>query len=91
MRMGGHHQRPDYPKLGPSLLIASCVILGLRTAKWALRNETSTASDHDLEAEVENSIHLARRVLSHLLAKDAGLFPSVKVPWYQTTDDDVPK
>lgn len=36
---------------GAVLLIASCVLLGLRTARWALRNELSTASDHDLEAD----------------------------------------
>ena len=91
MRVGGYDRKPDYPKLGPSLLIASCVIRGLRTAKWAIRDGSSTASDRDLDVEVENAIHLAKRVLSQLLARDAGLFPSVKEPWYQPTDEEVLK
>lgn len=91
MKIGGHDRRTDYPRLGPSLLIASCVILGLRTAKWAIRGGPSTASDRDLENEVDNSIRLAKRVLSHLLSTDAGMFPSVKEPWYEPTEEDVPK
>ena len=91
MQIGGFKHKPDYRKLGPSLLIASCVILGLRTARWAIRSGASTASDRDVKGEVENAIHLAKRVLSHLLSKDAEMFPSVKDPWYQPTDEDVPK
>jgi hypothetical protein len=33
--IGGYDQKPDWPKLGPSLLIASCLILAIRTAKVA--------------------------------------------------------
>ena len=34
LEVGGYNDRPDWPKLGPSLLIASALILAIRTAKW---------------------------------------------------------
>ena len=49
------------------------------------------ASDRDLENEVDTSIHLAKRVLSHLLSTEAGMFPLVKEPGYEPTEKDVPK
>jgi hypothetical protein len=33
--IGGYDQKPDRPRMGPSLLIASCPILAIRTAKLA--------------------------------------------------------
>ena len=33
LEVGGYTERPDWPKLGPSLLIATCLILAIRTAK----------------------------------------------------------
>ena len=33
--VGGYENRPDWPKLGPSFLIATCLIVAIRTAKWA--------------------------------------------------------
>ena len=32
--VGGYSDRPDWPKMGPSLLIATCLIVAIRTAKW---------------------------------------------------------
>jgi hypothetical protein len=41
--IGGFEQRADWPKMGPSLLIGTCLILTIRTAKWpATFNEIST-------------------------------------------------
>ena len=68
--IGGCEQRPDWPKLGPSLLIATCLILPIRTAKWPPRSNGGTASDRELDVEVEHAIHLAGRVLSHLVGHD---------------------
>ena len=31
--VGGYHDRPDWPRMGPSLLIATCLIVAIRTAK----------------------------------------------------------
>jgi hypothetical protein len=35
--------------MGPSLLIATCLILAIRAAKWSARSSDSTASNVDLE------------------------------------------
>ncbi len=32
---GGYHDRPDWPKMGPSLLIATALIVAIRTARLA--------------------------------------------------------
>ena len=38
LNIGGFKDHPDWPKMGPSLLIATCLILAIRTAKWAARS-----------------------------------------------------
>ena len=57
--IGGYDQRPDWPKMGPSLLIAACIILAVRTAKWPVRFAKTTTSDRELDVEIENAVHLA--------------------------------
>ncbi len=90
MQVGGTTKKPDWVKLGPSLLIASCVILAIRTAKWAARSG-GTHSQRDLEVEVDHAIHLADRVLATLLSRKGALFPSKDVAWYVPSEDEVPK
>ena len=90
LEIGGHHDRPDWPKMGPSLLIATCLILAIRTAKWAARSDAAL-SEVDLDLEIDHSAHLASRVLSKLVGKHPSMFPALKVPWYQASDEDVPK
>jgi hypothetical protein len=91
MDIGGYEQRPDWPKMGPSLLIASCLTLAIRTAKWPPRSSGGTASDRDLESEVEHAIHLAGCVLSHLVSKRQSMFPQRQEPWFVSNDEDTPK
>ena len=88
--VGGYHDRPDWPKMGPSLLIATCLILAIRTAKWTARSDAAL-SEVDLDQEIDYSAHLASRVLSKLVSKHPGMFPALKEPWYQANDEDVPK
>ncbi len=88
--IGGYEDPPDYPKMGPSLLIATCLILAIRTAKWPSRWDSLT-SNPDLEGEIAYAAHLAGRVLSALSAKNPSMFPNRKKPWYQPSDEDVPK
>jgi hypothetical protein len=59
LNIGGYEDRPDWPKMGPSLLIATCLILAIRTAKWPSRSSDSTASNADLEREIEHAAYLA--------------------------------
>jgi hypothetical protein len=90
LEVGGYTDRPDWPKLGPSLLIASSLILAIRTAKWtASYNEKF--SNPELDREIDYSIHLADRILSTLLAKKGALFPKKREPWHQPNDEDIPK
>ena len=88
MQVGGVQKRVDWERLGPTLVIASSLVLAIRTARWPL-DSTPTASQLEWDAEVEHSVRLAKRVLSHLLAKTPGMFVHKDVPWYQATDDDV--
>jgi hypothetical protein len=91
MDIGGYEQRPDWPKMGPSLLIGACLILAVRTAKWPPRSEGGTTSDRELEEEIENAIHLAGRVLSTLVSRKESIFPRKGVPWFMPNGEDVPK
>jgi len=34
-RVGGYRREVDYQKLGPVLLIASSLVLAIRTARWS--------------------------------------------------------
>jgi hypothetical protein len=86
----GYREYPDGPKLGPSLLISSCLILAICTAKWAASHDEKL-SNHELDKEIDYSIHLADSVLSKLLARKNILFPRKREPWYQPDDEDIPK
>jgi hypothetical protein len=66
MDIGGYEQRPDWPKMGPSLLIGAFLILAVRTVKWPPRARGGTSSDCELAVEIENAIHVVGSVLSSL-------------------------
>lgn len=88
--IGGYNVNIDWPKLGPSLLIATSLILAIRTAKWpAVFDKTS--SNSELEKEIEYATFLASRVMSSLVSRREGLFPQKSTPWYQPNEEDVPK
>lgn len=91
LKIGGFEDHPDWPKKGPSLLIATCLIVAIRTAKWVTRSSDSTASNHDLETEIEHAAYLAGRVFAHLVSKNPSIFPNAKKAWYQPDGDDGPK
>jgi hypothetical protein len=90
LKISGFEDHPDWPKMGPSLLIATCLILAIRTAKWPAHPD-SGASDHDLETEIDYAAHLAGRVLAKLVSKNRSIFPNAKKPWYQPDGEDQPK
>lgn len=90
LEVGGYEERPNWPKMGPSLLIATCLILAVRTARWPALRDTRT-SEMDLEAEIDHAAHLAGRVLSRLMSLKPSYFPQRQEPWFQPNDDDVPK
>ena len=90
MRIGGFRQEVDQQKLGPALLIASSLVLAIRTARWNPTHSDGLANV-DLEKEVEHSVRIAKIVMSHLTGRYPELFTLKEVPWYTPGDEDVPK
>jgi len=86
--IGGYNSRPDFPKMGPSLLIASCLILAIRTARW-LPNCDPSLAEKNLEDEINFAIRTANRVLANLVTHYESIFPQRKEPWYQPNNEDV--
>lgn len=74
LEIGGFEDHPDWPKMGPSLLIATCLILAIRTAKWATRSDM-TASDCDLEKEIDHAAYVDGRVFAKLVSRNPSIFP----------------
>jgi hypothetical protein len=54
--IGGFEQRPDWPKMGPSLLIGTCLILAIRTAKWPATFD-ERCSEMDLDKEIAYAVN----------------------------------
>jgi hypothetical protein len=89
-QVGGFRNEVDQQKLGPSLVIASSLILAIRTTRWPTTHSDGLAN-MEWEKEVEHSVRIGRLVFSHLTARYPDLFPSKEVPWYVATDEDSPK
>ena len=83
--IGGFIQSPDWPKMGPSLLIASCLILAVRTAKWPPRASGLTSSDRDLDAEVQVEKERAQ-VMKAVFPDKADFEAGDKKRWELTTE-----
>ena len=90
MRVGGYRSEVDQQKLGPALLIASSLVLAIRTARWDPTHSDGLANV-GLEKEVEHSVRIAKIVMSHLTGRSPELFPMKEVPWYAPGDEEVPK
>jgi hypothetical protein len=88
--VGGYRREVDQQKLGPALLIASSLVLAIRTARW---NATTSdiVSNVEWEREVGHSVRIGRFVLAHLISQYPGMFQAKDVPWFVSTDDEVPK
>jgi len=81
MEVIGHNKNPDWPKLGPSMPIA--------TALWAAKAPGAGLSDVDasLDKEVDFAVRVADRVLRALLKKHPGLFPQRQEPIYAPDEE----
>lgn len=80
--------------MGPSVLIATALIVAIRTAKWAAQSpESNKFSDVDpeLDKEVRFAARVSMRVMHELLDKHAAMFPQKVTPVWEPTDDEVPK
>ena len=92
MKTIGHDTSPDWPKLGPALLIATAMVVAIRTARWTARRSDALCSDvdQDLDREVEMATRVTDRVLHVLLRKHAGMFPQKRTPMVDATEDSPP-
>ena len=70
------------------MLIATCLVVAIRTAKWPPRAEGST-SGADLGDEIHFAANLVARALGTLVSKHESLFPQKGEPWYRPTEEDV--
>jgi hypothetical protein len=75
VRIGGVRKEVDYQKLGPALLIASSLVLAIRTARWPATHSDGLA-DVDWQKEVEHSARVAKVMLTHLTSRFPNLFTS---------------
>jgi hypothetical protein len=67
-RIGDYRREVDNEKLGPALLIASSLVLAIRTAQW-IPTDSDGLSHVEWNSEVEHSVRVAKIVLSHLTAR----------------------
>jgi hypothetical protein len=88
--VGGYRKEVDQQKLGPALLIASSLILAIRTVRWDATTSDAVSSV-EWDREVNHSVRIGRIVLSHLISRYPGMFQAKDVPWYIPTDNGVPK
>jgi hypothetical protein len=89
MKVAGYDQRPDFSRMGLSLLIASALILAIRTARWPATLDESLVSP-ELDQEIDYAVLLASRTLSRLLKQKESMFPSRKEPRYTPGEEENP-
>jgi hypothetical protein len=65
--------------------------LAIRTAKWPVRSSGGTASDRELDIEIDHAIHVAGRVFSALLSRHSSVFPQKREAWFVPSGEDVPE
>ena len=73
--------------MGPSLFIATCLIVAIRRAKWPARAEAKLC-DQEMNEEIDFAAYTANRVMMALMTKFETIFPNRKEPWYQANDED---
>ena len=89
MKVTGYEQRPDFSRMGPTLLIASALILAIRTARWPSTLDEKLVSP-ELDQEIDYAVLLASRTLAHLLKQKESMFPGRREPRYTPDDDENP-
>jgi hypothetical protein len=90
MKATGFDQRPDFSRMGLTLLVASALILAIRTARWPPTLEERVVSP-ELDREIDYAVLLATRTLSRLLKEKESMFPSRREPRYAPGEEDNPE
>jgi hypothetical protein len=71
--IGGYRREVDFQKLGPTLIIASSLVLAIRTARWPATHSDGLAN-MEWEKEVEHSVRIGKIVLSQVTARCPEMF-----------------
>lgn len=74
MRNSTHREDIDLSKLGGALLIASALVLAIRTARWSARTGQEQTADSALETEIQHAIAVTTSLLGRLLARYPSYF-----------------
>ena len=91
MKQVGTQWKIDWPKMGPSILIATALIVAIRTAKWAAKSASDphcSDVDNELEREVSYAARITIRVMHELIKKHEGIFPGKKEPIFDGVYDE---
>jgi hypothetical protein len=91
MKQVGTQWKIDWPKMGPSILIATALIVAIRTAKWAAKAASDpliSDVDNDLDREVSYAARITIRVMHELMKKHESLFPGKREPIFDGIHDE---
>ena len=91
MKQVGSQWRIDWPKMGPSILIATALIVAIRTAKWAAKaagDPLISDVDSELDREVSYAARITIRVMHELMKKHESLFPGKREPIFDGVYDE---
>jgi hypothetical protein len=95
MKQFGTQWKIDWPKMGPSILIATSLIVAIRTAKWAAKaagDPQCSDVDSDLDREVSYAARVTIWVMHELMKRHGSLFPGKREPVFDGIyEEDVPK
>jgi len=71
------------------MLIATALVVAIRTARWAAKVPGVGLADvdADLDREVDFAVRVADRALHALLKRHPGMFPQKDEPMYAPGDD----
>jgi len=91
MRQVGTQWKIDWPKMGPSILIATALIVAIRTAKWAAKaagDPLISDVDNDLDREVSYAAKITMRVMHEMMKRHESLFPGKRDPIFDGVYDE---
>jgi hypothetical protein len=91
MKQVGTQWKIDWPKMGPSILIATALIVAIRTAKWAAKaagDPLISDVDYHLDREVSYAARITIRVMHELMKKHESLFPGKREPIFDGIHDE---
>ena len=84
---------PSWPKLGPAVLIATAMVVAIRTARWSTKvagGAQAGDADRDLDKEVDFAVGVTDQVLIVLLKRRAGMFPQRREPVAVSAEESTP-